>query len=83
MRNSITMRNEDVVRLSVIGRPYILQHRRAGGLGGSSDNPLNSVTLCGLVNTLGSCRLACEQRGEEMHVRGSWLRLSEGPRSSR
>jgi hypothetical protein len=33
--------------ISVTGRPYSLQHRKAGGLGGSSENPLNFVTLCG------------------------------------
>lgn len=68
---------------SVYGRPYSLQHRKARGMGGTSDpaanSPVNLVTLCGSATTPGSCHLRCEKRDREMNARGYWLEQWQDP----
>jgi hypothetical protein len=72
-----------VCGVSIIGRAYSLQHRRARSAGGTADpmisSPVNLLVLCGSATTPGSCHLACEERSEEMHERGYWLRSGEDP----
>lgn len=69
--------------ISVIGRPYSVQHRVARGMGGTSDPAANSperlVLLCGSATTPGSCHARCEARDPDMHARGFWLWSWEDP----
>lgn len=69
--------------ISVIGRPYSIQHRIARGMGGTSRPGANTlpnlILLCGSATTPGSCHQACEQRDPDMHGRGYWLWSWEDP----
>ena len=69
--------------VSVIGRPWSVQHRRARGMGGTSgpavNLPSNLVLLCGSATSPGGCHLACENRDPDMHGRGFWLWSWEDP----
>jgi hypothetical protein len=69
--------------ISVIGRPYSVQHRVARGMGGTSSPAANSperlVLLCGSATTPGSCHALCEARDPDMHGRGFWLWSWEDP----
>lgn len=56
---------------------WSLQHRKARGVGGDS-SPQNLVALCGSATSRG-CHRRCEDRDEEMHERGLWLRGDENP----
>lgn len=71
--------------ISVIGRPWSIQHRSARGMGGTSDpavnRPSNLVLLCGSATSPGGCHLLCEQRDPDMHGRGFWLWSWEDPRA--
>jgi hypothetical protein len=70
--------------ISVIGRPYSIQPRVEQGTGGASRPEANAVSnlslLCGSVTSPGGCHLLCEQRDQDMHDRGMWLRSWESPR---
>lgn len=69
--------------VSIIGRPWSMQHRVPRRMGGDPrpfiNQPSNLVVLCGSATTPGSCHLACERRDPEMHARGFWLRSWEDP----
>lgn len=60
--------------MSVIGRPYSLQHRRARKAGGSRlswiDQPQNLVTACGSATSPGGCHLRMESRAPQMQTLG-------------
>jgi hypothetical protein len=67
--------------ISVTGRPHSIQHRRARGMGGTTDPaanlPSNLVLLCGTAVT--GCHGLAESRDPDMHGRGFWLRSWENP----
>ena len=56
---------------------WSIQHRVARGVGGTNDI-VNLVALCGSATSKG-CHRTCEDRNEEMHDRGLWLRSTEDP----
>lgn len=70
--------------LPIIGQQYSLQHRRARGLGGSSDpaanRPSNLLTLCGSATSPGGCHLAAEQRGARSRDLGYRVESWQDPR---
>jgi hypothetical protein len=69
---------------SVIGRPYSIQPRAEQGTGETCRPRPNAVwnlsLLCGSATSPGGCYLLCEQRDQDMHDRGIWLRSWENPR---
>ena len=72
--------------VSVIGRPYSIAPRVEPGPRGSSrpcpeaSAAWNLVLLCGSAASPGGCHLLCEQRDQDLHDRGMWLRSWENPR---
>ena len=54
-----------------------IQHRKARGVGGGNEMA-NLILLCGSATSDG-CHLRAEQRSDEMHARGFWLRSDEDP----
>ena len=67
--------------ISVIGRPYSVQHRVARGMGGRATAAANAlsnlVLLCGSAVT--GCHGLAESRDPDMHDRGLWLWSWEDP----
>ncbi|MFF5261302.1 HNH endonuclease [Actinomadura viridis] len=63
------------------GQPHSLQHRRARGMGGSSDplihSPANLILLAGSGIT--GCHGRVEQRGAADNLAGYWLRSGQDP----
>jgi hypothetical protein len=70
--------------ISVIGRPYSIAPRVEQSMGGTSRHDAtagwNLVLLCGSAASPGGCHLLCEQRNQDLHDRGMWLRSGENPR---
>lgn len=57
---------------------WSIQHRVARGVGGGND-PSNLITLCASATSAG-CHRDAENRTEESHEKGHWLRSDEDPR---
>jgi hypothetical protein len=70
--------------VSVIGRPYSIRPRVEQGAGAASRPGAGAVwnlsLLCGSATSPGGCHRLCEQRDQDMHDRGMWLRSWENPR---
>jgi hypothetical protein len=70
--------------ISVIGRPYSIAPRVGPGAAVAFRPEANAVwnliLLCGSAASPGGCHLLCEQRDQDMHDRGMWLRAGENPR---
>jgi len=60
------------------GQWWSIQHRVARGTGGGNELS-NLIALCGSATSPG-CHRRCEDREQEMHDRGYWLRSGENPR---
>lgn len=54
-----------------------LQHRKARGMGGTTDPMANSPV--NLLNMTPECHQRVERRGTEDHAKGYWLRQDEDP----
>lgn len=63
---------------------YSIQHRRARGMGGTSDasvhSPANLILLCGSGTT--ECHGQVEGREADDNVNGYWLRAGQSPEST-